>query len=265
MARHKNGVDQEFLRRNLEICAAYGVGFFRDGGDKLMVSACARKIAWEYEIDYRTPVFAIYKKGSYGAMFGRAFERMADFSELVREAKALGADFIKLMVSGIMDFATDGRVTGPALGAAELSQAVHIAEGEGLAVMAHVNGAENIKKALTAGVKSIEHGFWPDREVVDIFCQTGAVWVPTRAPVQNLLGCGRFADDTLMTILETQKRSLIDAAARGVPIASGSDSGSYLVSQGRGLQEECESLAKMNIDPQRGNRMIAELFGKVHG
>lgn len=260
VARHKDGVDEAFLRRNLKALSDFGVSFYRDGGDKLMVSSLAKKIAPEYGIDYRTPIYAIHKKGSYGEMFGLAFETISEYLALVKNAKKLGADFIKLMASGIMDYSDNARVMGPALGYFELCEAVKIADGEGLKIMAHVNGSENIKNALSAGVKSVEHGFLPDREIIDLFLETGAVWVPTRAPLENLIGCGRFDDGVLRRVLDEQEAILKEAYERGAYIASGSDCGSSLVYQGKGTLDEYGYLEGLGIDPMRGNQKIAELF-----
>lgn len=258
--RHKNGPDERYIRQTLEELKKHRIIFYRDGGDKLNVSSYARKIAQEYGIDYRTPVFAIHKRGFYGSMFGRAFDSRSDMKRLIFEARDLGADYIKLMVSGIMDFETDGSVSGPALSPGELKEAINICSGEGLGVMVHVNGASNIKNALEAGVKSIEHGYWADREVIDIFLQTGAVWVPTISPVQNLIGSGRFSDEVVGNVLEKRKDILISAYTKGVPVASGSDCGSFAVPQGRGTEDEYSYLTELGIDPERGNRMISSLF-----
>jgi imidazolonepropionase-like amidohydrolase len=260
MRRHSNGVDTDFLRSQMKRCAEYGIGYYRDGGDKLMVSAAALSIARDYGIDYRTPIYIIHRQGFYGSMFGQGYDDIRGYRELVGEAKRLGADFIKLAVSGIMDFASGGNVTGPSLELSEIKEAVRIAHGEGLQVMAHVNGAACIKNALTAGVSSIEHGFWPDAECVELFCQTGAVWVPTRVTVKNLIGTGRFNDSVLKNILDVQKLVLLQARDRCVPIATGSDCGAALVMQGKGTQEEYEELRQLGIDPEQGNRKIAELF-----
>lgn len=258
--RHKNGPDESFIRHNLKILRDSGIGYYRDGGDKYHVCAFARKIADEYGIHFRTPIFAIYKKGGYGAMFGRSFESTSEMGSLILHAKEMGADFIKLMVSGIMNFKTDGSISAPSLNYDEIREAVKIAEGEGMSVMAHVNGAVDVKFALEAGVKSIEHGYWTDTETIDIFLQTGAVWVPTISPVRNLLGSGIFSDSVLMNILKSQKSILVHAYACGVPIASGSDSGSFMVRQGVGTLNEYGYLEALGINPERGNRLIAEKF-----
>jgi hypothetical protein len=262
MARHKNEVDFEYIRYNLKLIATNGVGFYRDGGDKYMVSAVAKKIAGEYGIDYRTPIFISHKKGYYGSMYGRAFENMSEFHALVSTLNALNADFIKITVTGMLDFNNDGRIIGPALTMNELKEAVRIAEGEGLAVMAHVNGSDHIKDALEAGVKSIEHGYWPDSSIIDYFLQTNAVWVPTCAAVYNLIGTGRYSDAVMQKIHASQKKVLIEAFERGVLIASGSDCGAWMVHQGKGTLDEYTILENMGIQPEKGNKEIARAFKK---
>jgi hypothetical protein len=260
MERHKNGVDRDYVPQALQTVAGHGVGFYRDGGDKYMVSACARQSAGEYGIDYRTPVFIAHKKGYYGSMYGRGYDDLSSFYALVKEAGALGADFIKLTMTGMLDFDDGGKIMGPVLSPAELSEAVKIAEGEGFAVMAHVNGADNIKKALEAGVSSIEHGFWPDRSVIDFFLQADAVWVPTCAAVYNLIGSGRYDDTVMRNIHENQMSVLAEAYARGVLIACGSDCGAWNVPQGRGTLDELAILKDMGIDPEKGNEAIQSRF-----
>lgn len=54
-----------------------------------------REIAGEYGIDYRTPLFAIHKKGHYGKIVGRGFENMKEYAKLVRKVKDLGVILLK--------------------------------------------------------------------------------------------------------------------------------------------------------------------------
>lgn len=260
MKRHENGVDKEFVRQNLKAVSEAGIGYFRDGGDKYMVSAYAKEIAAEYGIEYRSPIFAIHKKGYYGDIVGRAFSNMKEFAELVKEAKLLGADFIKIMVSGILNFKTDGRLEGPALTLGEIKEAVKIASSEGFAVMAHVNSPENIKNALEAGVKSVEHGFWPDETVIDYFLHSGAVWVPTASTVRNIIKSPGFPSDVLKNVLDAQGKVLKEAYNRGVLIACGSDSGAVNVPHGRCTLDEYEYLLSLGVNPLEANENIASVF-----
>ena len=112
---HKDGVKDGIIRKHLRIYQELGVTFVRDGGDALGVSKRAKVLAGEYGIDYRTPAFAIHKNGHYGAIVGRGFDSMKEYHRLVLEARAEGADFIKIMTTGLMDFRDHGKVTGTPL------------------------------------------------------------------------------------------------------------------------------------------------------
>lgn len=258
--RHENGVDEAYVRQNLKKITARGIGYYRDGGDKFGVSAFAKKIAGEYGIDYRTPLYIIHKNGYYGTMYGFGFDNMKEYTALVHKAKEQGADFIKITVSGMLNFEGAGDILGPVFSGSELKEAVNIAEGEGFAVMAHVNGADNIKAAIDAGVKSIEHGFWPDSSIIDYFLQADVVWVPTCATVNNLIGSGRYSDSVIQSIIDAQNKVLIEANKQGVLIATGSDCGAWHVYQGAGTDDEYMILAKLGIFPTKGNSAIAARF-----
>ena len=258
--RHRNGVDEAFVRKNLQVNADHGIAFFRDGGDKYGVTAFARKIAGEYGIDYRTPTFLIHKKGHYGGMFGQAFETLVEYRKLVDEAKGLGADFIKLTASGMLDFNDGGAVTGQPMELDELKEMIKIAHGEGFAVMIHVNGADNIRRSAEAGADSIEHGFFIDDDALGILKQTGAVWVPTSVAVGNLIGTGRYNDAKLLQIFQGHKASLKKAKEMDVLVACGSDVGTGCVLPGKGTLEELAVLDSVGLYPESGNRKIEEVF-----
>ena len=111
VALHKNGVMDEVIHACFSKYRDAGVTFIRDGGDSFGVSKRAKEIAPEYGITYLTPIFAIHKKGHYGGIVGRSFEDLREYQELVKEAKESGADFIKIMVSGLIDFRRYGVLT----------------------------------------------------------------------------------------------------------------------------------------------------------
>jgi imidazolonepropionase-like amidohydrolase len=265
-ARHGAAPDEASVRAALRALKERGVGFFRDGGDKFGVSLLARELAPEYGVDYRTPCYIIHRAGYYGELYGKAYRDMREARELIREAKRAKADFIKIAVSGMLDFASGGRVMGEAIGKDEIRELTKTAQGEGLCVMAHCNGAENVKNALEAGITSLEHGFWTDREGADMLAETGAVWVPTLAPVANLLNSGEarasgnFSESALRGILSRHGETLAYARGRGVLIASGSDCGARGVAHGKGTDDEIMYLAQLGIDPSPANARVSELF-----
>lgn len=265
---HKNGVDTDVIHKHFQAYQEKGVSFVRDGGDALGVSEKAREIASKYGIIYRTPVFAIHKKGHYGGIVGRPFENMKEYADLVKEVKKRGGDFIKIMTTGIMNFDTDGSVTEKPLGFDEVKEMVHIAHEEGFSVMAHTNGARAVREAALAGADSIEHGNYVDEEAMWAMKEHKTVWVPTITVVKNMIGCGRFSDEVLEKIWETGSRNIQMGYEIGVQLALGSDAGAYLVPHGQGIKDEWECfqeiLGKNNKEVTEmlleGERKIQEKF-----
>lgn len=269
MALHRAGLNRDVIRRRLEQCMEQGVRFYRDGGDCVGASEYAAGIAPEFGIHYRTPIFAIHKKEHYGGMFGRCFDKFAEYEQLVHEVKERGGHFIKIMVSGIMDFNRYGKLDGGTLEQHLIQDMVAAVHEAGYAVMAHVNTAEQIAWTLEAGADSIEHGYYMDGRCLELFCRTGAVWVPTFAPVENAGKSGLFSDSVLGRILELHRENLKKAIEMNLPVACGSDAGSFMVPPAEGCSMEeayLEQAAgpklaeKLREITKQGNQKIAERF-----
>lgn len=255
---HKYGPDGQIIREHLKAYQDRGITFVRDGGDALGVSMRAKELASEYGIDYRTPIFAIHKEGHYGSIVGKSFATMREFHDRVLEAKNAGADFIKIMTTGIMDFNARGAVTGTPLDAAEVKEMVHIAHEEGLAVMSHTNGNYGVQAALSAGVDSLEHGNYMNEESLVMFAESDTVWVPTLVTVRNLLGDGRYEDDALKPIVESAEENIRKAFQLGVKVALGSDAGAYRVIHGKGIQDEVQAFVQILGDREAVYRWLAD-------
>ena len=73
VAQHKDGVVDAVIRQRFEEYTKRGIFFIRDGGDACGVSKRAAQLACEYGITYRTPVFALHKRGHYGGIVGLPF------------------------------------------------------------------------------------------------------------------------------------------------------------------------------------------------
>lgn len=236
--RHKEAVDRERVRKELQAYRDHGVEYIRDGGDRFGVSVYARSVAADYGIEYRTPIFAICRKGHYGRIVGRAAEDLKEFAALVKEVKAQKGDFIKIMVSGIMEYSQFGLLSEDPLEEAWIREMIHIAHEEGMAVMVHANGRGAVLPAVLAGADSIEHGNYIDDEVLSAMKEQGCIWVPTIVTTGNLIGCGRYKDDVLRAIYEMECRNLVQGFEMGVTIAAGSDAGAYMVPHGEGIYQE---------------------------
>ena len=255
---HRNGPDDNVIREHLKIYQDRGIIFVRDGGDALGVSARAKELAPEYGIDYRTPVFAIHKEGHYGSIVGQSFSTMPEFYKRVLEAKEQSADFIKIMTTGLLDFNAHGAITGTPLDATEVKEMVHIAHEEGMAVMSHTNGTYGVQAAVEAGVDSLEHGNYMNEESLTMLSESHTVWVPTLVTVRNLLGDGRYADETLKPIIETAEENVRKAFRLGVKVAPGSDAGAYRVLHGQGIQDEMQAFVQILGNEEKAYQWLME-------
>ena len=242
VALHKNGVQEDVIHKCFSKYQKAGITFIRDGGDSYGVSKRAKELAPEYGIDYRTPIFAIHKKGHYGGIVGRSFVNLQEYHGLVKEAKESGADFIKIMVSGLIDFSQFGVLTEEGLEPELIREMVKIAHEEGMAVMAHCNGARTMEEAVCAGVDSIDHGAYSDEQALKCMAENGVIWTPTVSPIGNLKGGGRFDDEITEKITMHHLNMIKMFAELGGTIALGSDGGAWRVPHVDGLRTELEYL-----------------------
>ena len=261
IGRHRERPDEAFARRVLETYQSLGFTYLRDGGDRWGVGALARRLAPEYGITYRTPLSPLCKAGHYGAFIGETYENFKEYAALVQKHRQNGADFIKIMISGLMDFDRFGVLTEGSYLAGEIRELVHIAHEEGFSVMAHANGADTVIAAAEAGVDSVEHGAYLDADALQAMQENGVVWVPTLSTIGNLRGKGRFHEDAVQRILESALDNVHEFAAMGGLVASGSDAGAWAVPHG--CETEISWLHKAGLtdaEIQKGNQAIIEKF-----
>ena len=258
IARHREKPDDVFIRKCLETYRDRGFGYLRDGGDRWGAGKRARELATEYGITYRTPLANLCKRGHYGGFIGETWGDFREYTALVRKARADGADFIKIMISGLMDFDRFGVLTEEGLLPEEIRELIHIAHEEGFAVMAHANGARTVEAAAQAGVESIEHGAYQDEASLAAMKENGSIWVPTLSTVGNLRGTGRFDEGAVREILAYNLANVEKFAAMGGLVAPGTDAGAWAVPQGSLTEYE---LLK-TIHPQVLERGISEIRKK---
>jgi len=185
IARHNPVPDVGWIRNMLSTYQSLGFTYLRDGGDRWGAGAASRELAPEYGITYRTPLAPLCKAGHYGTFIGEKYENFKEYADLVRKHRENGADFIKIMISGLMDFDRFGVLTEPGFPAEEIKELSHIAHEEGFSVMAHCNGAPAAIAAAESGVDSIEHGAYLNMEALHAMKECGCIWCPTLSTVET--------------------------------------------------------------------------------
>ena len=101
-----------------------------------------------------------------------------DARKAVRQRYKDGADWIKITATGgVLSVAKSGQ--NPQFTDMELNAIVETANDYGMRVAAHAHGTEGMKRAVLAGVASIEHGTYMDREIMQIMKKQGTYFVPT--------------------------------------------------------------------------------------
>jgi len=150
----------------------------------------------------------------------------------VRQILRYGADFIKILATGAV--LTSGTNPGlPEFTEQEIRAAVEEAELAGTFVAAHAHGAEGIKRAVRAGVRSIEHGSLMDDEAIELMAERGTYlvcdifdgdWMVQEGP---RLGYDAETMRKTEWTNEYQRAGFTKAVKAGVRMANGTDSGIF--------------------------------------
>ena len=154
-----------------------------------------------------------------------------DAKKAVRQRYKEGADFIKVTATGgVLSLAKSGQ--NPQFTVAELKAIIDTANDYGMHVAAHAHGKEGMLRAIEAGITSIEHGTYMDKEVMRAMKKHGTYYVPT-------VIAGKFVaekaeiDGFFPEIVRPKARAVgpqiqntfAEAYDYGVKIAFGTDSG----------------------------------------
>jgi imidazolonepropionase-like amidohydrolase len=215
------------------------------------------------ETGFRSGVFGKETGPEEGVVNGADQARYA-----VRLAHKYGATIIKTCATGGVLSLADS-VDTPQLTQAELDAIVDEAHALKLKAAAHAHGAEGAKRAIRAGIDSIEHGSFLDDEALDLMKQHGTYYVPTLMAVQGLseqIAKGIpipppikvKAEDAIAHIHQTFQKAL----AKNIKIGLGTDAAVY--PHGRNA-EEFHQMVDLGMKPvdalKAGTSADADLLG----
>jgi len=162
------------------------------------------------------------------AYAARVADGVPEMLRAVRDELRKGADHIKIMVSGGVASQADP-LESLQYRMDEIEAAVEEATRWGTYVCAHAYAAEAIRRAVTAGVRTIEHGNLIDEPVAKLMAEKKAYIVPTLVAYDALkrrgpeYGLSAYSLEKNEIVLQAGLRSLEIARAAGVKIGFGSD------------------------------------------
>jgi imidazolonepropionase-like amidohydrolase len=212
-----------------------------------------------------------YRAGLFGHESG-PLDGVINGPEQARYAVRLdhkyGADIIKVCATGGVLSLTDD-VDTPQLTQDELNAIVDEAHSLRRKTAAHAHGAEGAKRAIRAGIDSIEHGTFLDDEALDMMKQHGTYLVPTlMAPhgIQEQIDQGTYIPPPILAkakaAIAAGRQTFQKALAKGVKIGLGTDAAVY--AHGRNT-EEFHLMVDLGMKPidalRAGTSADAELLG----
>ena len=196
-----------------------GVMAVRDAGDKngvgLALSAQYKREVHPLMPYMESPGPGINRQGRYGSFMCEPLEDYESIEACVRGRVERGADRIKLVPTGIINFKEYQVTAKPQMSAEEVARFVAEAHTLGRQTFAHASGAEGIQNAIDGGVDTVEHGFFLTDDQLAQLRDKNIAWVPTFAPVQKQVdhgGCMGWNAETvagLQGILDRHAASLV--------------------------------------------------------
>jgi imidazolonepropionase-like amidohydrolase len=246
-------------RARLDKIVRLGIIAVRDAGDKHGVGLAFSRLN---ESPVRplmpyvdSPGAAIHHQGRYGSFMAKPIGDCGSPRDCVAARISEGADRIKLIATGIINFKKGAVTAEPQMTSEEIREFTAAAKSFGKQTLAHASGDDGIERVIEGGVDSVEHGFFVRDDQLTRMRDRGIAWVPTFSPVQEqvdhaeVMGWDASVVPNLKKILGRHAASLIKAHGMGVQVIAGSDAGSCGVAHGLGLLYELELMQRAGLSP----------------
>lgn len=176
-------------RARLEKIVRLGVIALRDAGDKHGVGLTLSRLnesANRPLMPYvDSPGAAIHHHGRYGSFMAEPMRDCGTPRDCVVARVTAGADRIKLIATGIINFKKGAVTTAPQMTTDEIRELVAAAKDFGKQTLAHASGDDGIERVIEGGVDSVEHGFFVRDDQLARMRDRQIAWVPTSRRCRN--------------------------------------------------------------------------------
>jgi len=207
--------------------------------------------------------------GGHGWQVGLEVNGVDEVRKAAREQIKAGVDIVKLMATGgVLTPAVEPG--SEQLTEAELKAGVEEAHKAGRKTATHAMGTKGILNALRAGIDSIEHGVYLDKEAVSLMIERDVPLIPTLSALFNIeskgieAGIPAFAVEKTLKVKPSHLESIRMAREAGVSIAMGTDAGTPFNVHGDNLGE-LKFLVDCGFKPmeaiEAGTRIAAQVLG----
>ena len=248
----------EAARRSARQSLSCGVTLVRDAGDKHNINHQIRIEALSAAdmARVRSAGLGIKRPKRYGAFMALDAEDNAAIQSSVAQLAA-DSDEIKLILTGIIDFDAGAVTDEPQFDLESTCLVVDSARALGRNTFAHCSGEKGLAIAANAGVGSIEHGFFMNRETLAVMRDRDVAWTPTFCPVHfqwahpEAVGWSAQTVDNLRRILDQHAEHLLLADQMDVRLLLGTDAGSMGVEHGYAVFDEIQRFLAAGISLEK--------------
>ena len=191
---------------------------------------------------------ALYKKGTYGNFLGRGVSGKKEIREAVKGLAEAGADFLKVIQSGIVSLHREAPITAGGFSREELHVLAEEGRQYGLPLHCHVNGDQAIRQAAVLPAASIAHGFFVTPETLQLLRENRVAWTPTIFALAHLeQGLSAEQRRERDRIIDRHLEAVAYAVSIGVALRVGTDSGAGSLRPGVSFIEELRLLKKAGL------------------
>ncbi|CQR72554.1 imidazolonepropionase [Sporomusa ovata DSM 2662] len=241
--RWKEDKETTLLRavNNLTRTIRHGVTTVRDLGGPFAINTLLKKAVKQGIVTGPRVLSASQAISITGGHFHYAGGREADGPDevvkAVREQVKVGADCIKIMMTGCVNFVRqDAGVVELSLSEAQaaVAEARHLKK----MIAAHANGVDGVRQSLAVGVNTLEHGALIDAATTDMITESRVYWIPTLVPFERMMDYGRTHETRTLPAagveaVYRQHHAMVQRAYQaGAKIVAGTDAGALGVGHG---------------------------------
>ena len=237
-------------KKGIDDLIGHGVAYAWDGGGPDGHGLVVRDKV-KGTLFLRSAGSGLYKKGSYGKQIGTAVDSVREAKKAIDRLAEEGADYIKIVNSGIF-LPETGKISTGGFLFKELDRIIEYARRKSLEVFCHANGKQAVEDAVIAGADAIIHGLDVSDETLGIMSERGVAFIPTVYAFESLRKISK-SGQALKNIDQAVGRHLSaikKAEERGVKILAGSDAGPSFIPYGESYFSELTMFRKAGLSMQ---------------